>query len=256
MRLRIAAVVVYLGASGLLYAAQAPTQNPPPPIYNHDTPGLSHPRLIREVKPTYTEAAMRARLQGVVALEAVVAPNGTVTDVRVSRSLDAQYGLDEQAVQAAQRWLFKPAYLNGTAVHTRVTLMLEFRLRGGLPDVTTTTPGQAPPTPPDATFLKGVSVAGDPGVIAPRLQNERHPDYTADAMRQKIQGQVEVQAVVMPDGTVARARVTKSLDRTYGLDDEALKAVHQFTFAPNSGTLNGRPVPVAVQLTLTFKLHE
>jgi TonB family protein len=75
-------------------------------------------------------------------------------------------------------------------------------------------------------------------------------------MRQKIQGQVEVQAVVMPDGTVARARVTKSLDRIYGLDDEAVKAVHQFTFAPNSGTLNGRPVPVAVTLTLTFKLHE
>ncbi len=70
------------------------------------------------------------------------------------------------------------------------------------------------------------------------------PKYTADAMRAKIQGDVEIQVVVNVKGEVERARVIQSLDKVFGLDDAALAAARQFRF--EAGTLNGKPVPVAV----------
>jgi TonB family protein len=79
------------------------------------------------------------------------------------------------------------------------------------------------------------------------------PRYTSEAMRQKIQGEVHVEAVVRPDGTVDEARVVKSLDSTYGLDANALTAARQWLFAP--GRLRGEAVPVRAILILTFRLH-
>ena len=54
--------------------------------------GVESPRVIREVTPKYTAEAMRAKVQGVVWLDAVVLPDGTVGDVQVTRSLDPVFG--------------------------------------------------------------------------------------------------------------------------------------------------------------------
>jgi protein TonB len=72
-------------------------------------------------------------------------------------------------------------------------------------------------------------------------------------MRAKVQGEVELEAVVNPDGSVDRVRVTRSLDSTFGLDQEAIKAVRQWRFMP--GTLKGQPVPVRVTVVLSFTLR-
>ncbi|HSK10323.1 MAG TPA: TonB family protein, partial [Vicinamibacterales bacterium] len=58
--------------------------------------GIDLPQVLREVKPQYTAEAMRAKIQGVVLLEAVVMPDGTVGDVRVVKSLDPVFGLDQE----------------------------------------------------------------------------------------------------------------------------------------------------------------
>lgn len=71
--------------------------------------GVRPPTVIREVQPSYTSAAMLAKIQGSVRLEAIVDASGAVTDVRVTRSLDRRYGLDEQAMNAARQWVFRPA---------------------------------------------------------------------------------------------------------------------------------------------------
>ena len=102
-------------------------------------------------------------------------------------------------------------------------------------------------------FLKGVYLKETPGLKAPVAKHTVHPRYTSDAMRAKIQGMVEVQAVVMPDGSVSRARITTSLDKTFGLDDQAVSAARQWTFEP--GELGGTAVPVAILLKLEFRLH-
>ena len=91
------------------------------------------------------------------------------------------------------------------------------------------------------------------GVAMPTVISEVKPSYTADAMRQKIQGVVMVEAVVMPDGGVGQVNVVRSLDPTFGLDQEAVKAVRRWRFRP--GTRFGSPVPVLVEIELTFTLR-
>lgn len=91
------------------------------------------------------------------------------------------------------------------------------------------------------------------GVMMPKVLAEVKPSYTADAMRQKIQGIVMVEAVVMPDGGVGQVQVVRSLDPTFGLDQEAVKAVKRWRFLP--GTRFGQPVPVLVEIELTFTLR-
>jgi protein TonB len=91
------------------------------------------------------------------------------------------------------------------------------------------------------------------GVIGPRLIKETKPAYTADAMRAKIQGLVLLEAIVLPDGSVGRVRIVRSLDTTFGLDEEAVAAVKRWRFMP--GTLAGRAVPVLVNIELAFTLR-
>jgi len=93
------------------------------------------------------------------------------------------------------------------------------------------------------------------GVTSPQLIKEVKPNYTGDAMRAKLQGVVEMEAVVLPDGTVdpSRIKITRSLDSTFGLDQQAIIAVKQWRFRP--GTLKGQPVPVIVNVELTFTLR-
>lgn len=91
------------------------------------------------------------------------------------------------------------------------------------------------------------------GVTSPRLIKEVKPSYTGDAMRAKVQGVVTMTAVVMPDGSVGNVQITRSLDPTFGLDQEAIKTVKQWRFAP--GMKQGQPVPVLVEIEMTFTLR-
>ena len=91
------------------------------------------------------------------------------------------------------------------------------------------------------------------GVTLPLLIKEVKPAYTSDAMRAKIQGTVLLECVVRPDGTVTDIQVLRSLDPTFGLDQEAIKAARQWRFRP--GMRLGEPVPVLVTIELTFTLR-
>jgi protein TonB len=93
------------------------------------------------------------------------------------------------------------------------------------------------------------------GVSPPVLMKEVKPNYTGDAMRAKLQGVVEMEAVVLADGSVDpnRIKITRSLDSTFGLDQQAIIAVKQWKFRP--GTYKGQPVPVIVNVELTFTLR-
>jgi protein TonB len=91
------------------------------------------------------------------------------------------------------------------------------------------------------------------GVTIPQLVREVKPAYTADAMRAKVQGTVWLECVVMPDGTVGRVEVVRSLDSTFGLDQEAIKAAKQWRFRP--GMRFGEPVPVLITIELAFTLR-
>jgi len=72
---------------------------------------------------------MRAKIQGVVLLECVVNMNGNVEQVKVIRSVDQVFGLDDQAIKAAKQWRFSPGMRLGEAVPVLVTIELSFVLR-------------------------------------------------------------------------------------------------------------------------------
>jgi protein TonB len=86
------------------------------------------PRVITEVKPTYTNRAMVDHIEGSVVLELIVRSDGTTSNIRVIRSLDPG-GLDEEAIRAAKQWRFEPGRLNGVAVDVIVSLQVDFHLR-------------------------------------------------------------------------------------------------------------------------------
>jgi periplasmic protein TonB len=98
-------------------------------VYQYGTKGLNPPRVLAEVKPQYTSDAMRAKIQGTVWLECVVTAEGTVTNVRVIKSLDPTFGLDQEAIKAARQWRFAPGTMEGRPVPVRVTIELTFTLR-------------------------------------------------------------------------------------------------------------------------------
>jgi protein TonB len=91
------------------------------------------------------------------------------------------------------------------------------------------------------------------GVSSPVLIRDVKPQYTPDAMRARVQGTVLLKAVVRPDGSVSDIQILRSLDSTFGLDQEAVKAARQWRFAP--GRLRGQPVAVLVTIELTFTLR-
>ena len=92
---------------------------------------MSSPVLIREVKPNYTGDAMRAKLQGIVEMEAVVLADGTIDPnrIKITRSLDSTFGLDQQAIIAVKQWRFRPGLYKGQPVPVRVNVELTFTLR-------------------------------------------------------------------------------------------------------------------------------
>jgi TonB family protein len=79
------------------------------------------------------------------------------------------------------------------------------------------------------------------------------PQYTADAMRARIQGTVWVECIVQINGQCSDTHVVRSLDQTFGLDQEAIKAARLFRFRP--GMRLGEPVAVLVTIELSFTLH-
>jgi protein TonB len=91
------------------------------------------------------------------------------------------------------------------------------------------------------------------GVTVPVLIYERPPTYTPAAMQKRIQGTVELEAIVMADGTIAKPRVVRSLDP--GLDQRALEAVMFWRFKPGVRRDTKQPVNVIVSIHLAFILR-
>jgi TonB family protein len=75
----------------------------------------------------YPEAARRARIQGVVVLECIIGKDGIVQDVKVLRGLPL--GLTESAVDAVNKWRFKPSTLNNKPVEVLYILTVRFNLQ-------------------------------------------------------------------------------------------------------------------------------
>src|SRR5262249_11568578 len=84
---------------------------------------VRQPAKTRDVRPTYPAQAQADRVQGVVILEALIDPSGSVANARVLRSIPL---LDEAALSAVSRWQFPPTLLNGEPVAVLMTVTVNF----------------------------------------------------------------------------------------------------------------------------------
>jgi TonB family protein len=75
------------------------------------------------------------------------------------------------------------------------------------------------------------------------------PHYSVEAQAAGIQGVVVAEVVIDPSGSVTDTKVVQSIPL---LDEEALRAVRNWHFAPT--LVNGQPVPVRMNVTVNFTL--
>jgi periplasmic protein TonB len=89
------------------------------------------------------------------------------------------------------------------------------------------------------------------GITPPSLLHEVRPDYTDDARRRGISGDVVLEIVVRSNGTVGEVKILQGLGA--GLDQKAVEAVRAWRFAPAKRF--GTPVDVLVEVAVEFKLR-
>ena len=133
-------------------------------------------------------------------------------------------------------------------------LLATAHMRADVVSNSTQQPAAASQPAPDPFQFPDLIRPGASGLTPPRLLKDVKPNYTAEAMRARIQGVVRLECVVELDGTVGAIRVVKSLDPDLGLDNEALRAVKQWRFVP--GMKDGSPVRVLVVAEMSFTLRD
>ena len=90
-------------------------------------PGVTPPVALSTPSPSYPELARRARVEGVVLLEAIIGADGFVRDVRVLRS--ASVLLEAPALEAVRRWRYRAATVEGRGVPVYLNVVVTFSLR-------------------------------------------------------------------------------------------------------------------------------
>ncbi len=87
---------------------------------------VSNPIPIFRPEPQYSEEARKAKWGGTVLLSLVVDETGHTTDIHVLKPLGL--GLDEKAIEAVSKWLFKPGMKGGKPVKVFAQIEVTFRL--------------------------------------------------------------------------------------------------------------------------------
>jgi TonB family protein len=96
--------------------------SPEPPARAHDT----EVEILSKPKPAYTEEARALHLEGDVLLDVTFEASGTLRVLGVASGLG--HGLDEAAIDAAQKIRFHPAQRDGMPVDHTARLRVVFRL--------------------------------------------------------------------------------------------------------------------------------
>lgn len=118
-------------ADGIVDGGSMAVSPPPPPAPAVAAPvravgKIKPPAKIHDVKPAYPPIAQAAHVQGVVIIEATIAPDGSVQSAKVLRSIPL---LDQAALEAVGQWQFTPTLLNGVAVPVIMTVTVNFTLQ-------------------------------------------------------------------------------------------------------------------------------
>jgi TonB family protein len=189
------------------------------------TAAVAGPRLVRQTKPVYPAEAKQAGVTGTVVLDAMIAPDGAVRDVKV---VSGPPMLVQAAVDAVSKWVYEPVTMDGAPVAARTKVTVNFGLPGSIA-IEDTVSG--------ANSLRPVDM--------PR------PKYPPEAKAAGIQGPVRLRAVVGADGAVKTLNV---MSGEPALAEAALEAVRSWKYEPV--VIDGKPVEVMVDIDVNFTLSK
>ena len=211
------------------------------------------PTVASRVQPDYPASA-GTPFSGDVDVETVVSTTGAVIHVRAAVPGPGREAFRDAALDAARKWQFRPALrADRRPLPVLVLLRMTFRAaRGGAAPVTSSRLMAVPRVPPKPDLPAVVFQSVPPGGGLVLIRSVK-PQYTTQAMQRSVQGIVTLNILVMADGTVGEATVARSLDRQYGLDEQAILAARYWLFQP--AVVDGRPVAFRTTLDLEFRLQ-
>lgn len=89
-------------------------------------------------------------------------------------------------------------------------------------------------------------------ITLPRIIKIPHPGYTTEALRYKVEGAVQVEALFGSDGVIQHVLLVRGLG--FGLDEAALKAARGIEFKP--GEVDGHPASMWMGVSILFSKIE
>lgn len=207
-------------------APAGPVMPGPPPSRVSVPWTLVRPNLLNESAPALPPLARQAHIAGDVTVRIVIAPDGSVREVRLvsGHPLLAQAALDH-----VRQYRFREMMLSGKPVEneTEVTIPFSTKEAGVMP--------------------RRVTVGGS--VQQALLVHRVEPVYPPLARQARIQGVIRLRALLAEDGSVKGI----TLDSGHPLlVQAAIDAVKQWRFKPT--LLNGQPIEVVTQLEVPFQL--
>jgi TonB family protein len=202
-----------------------------------------------KVVPAFVSGKVRGS-EGQLRVEIVVDAKGSVKAARIAQPLAGSHDFDAETLQAVKDWKFVPARKDDKPVPVLATVVVDFRARlllmGGPNEV-----GLAARVfveGADDEFVKGASTTDEAGVVMPKRLKFVPPNYPLGAMQQQREGDVLIEAVILPDGTIGRARVVRHVD--FQLDTAALAAATQWVY--ERPARNGQPISLLTLMVLRF----
>lgn len=227
-------------------------------------PDSTKVELLKGERAVYPLAAAEKQLQGQVWVRLHISPTGDVNDVDV---VSGDPILAQAAASAVKKWKFKPYIKNGHAVSVLYKMPMDFAFSGNVKDTprpaepaanpeANATPATTPPAgsangaPVGSAAEKVKKVRISQGVSAGLLLHKVQPIYPEDARRNRVQGQVVLQAEIDTDGRISDLQV---ISGSKELTAAAVGAVQQWRYRPY--LLQGEPVKVDTQIVVNFQLH-
>ncbi len=222
----------------------------------------------------YPAEAHAKGIQGRVIVSFIVKKDGSISDIKVVRSVDPYLDKEaERVIAAMPAW--KPGKQRGQAVNVRFTVPVAFRLTGPEPakaeeikqsdleEVVVVGYGLKEDSTPDAvgiktgdtepTFKVVETMPKFPGGTAGLMKYlARSIKYPTIAQKNKEQGRVIIKMVVGKDGSLSDIKVLRSVSPS--LDAEAIRVVGNMPkWEP--GQQRGQAVAVEYTLPIVFRLQ-
>jgi TonB family protein len=218
-------------------------------------------QIVKKIAPEYPATAKQAHVQGTVVLQVSIDKSG---DVQSLQLVSGHPMLAPAAIDAVKQWKYRPYLLNGEPVTVETNVTVNFTLVGDAPEEWTAgnVSGGIPAAEPAGTASGVIGSTAANGAVPQRVRvsqgaeqkiivSKVQPEYPGDAKAQRIQGIVELRAIIDREGNVANLQLISGHPL---LAPAAIDAVRQWKY--RSYLLNGTPVEIETTVTVNFTLAD